>query len=192
MAGAAIAQGIGGLIKLGTGIAQHREGKTLLKRIGEEQVPQELIENQQIAKRRAGEGLPSDQYNQAMKNIQRQQLMALRGAHDRRGGIGALSGIQQGTNDATLNLDVADANKKLENERYAMGYNEKVGQFKHNIWDRKYNYAQQLKGTGGMNLTSGADQIGAGLGYGAMALGGGKTRTGSTPFTMGYDEFQRD
>ena len=196
MAGAAAAEAIGGLVNLGVGIAQRKEGKKLLKGLGEEQVPQEFIENQRLAKARAGEGLPSDQYNQAMRNIQRQQLMALRGGHDRRGGLGILPQIQQGTNDATLNLDVANANKKLENERYSMGINSQVGQFKNNIFRRKQDYAMQLKGTGGMNAVAGADKIGAGIGYGIsgglFGGGGGRTSTSTPNFTMSQDEFQRD
>lgn len=171
-----IAQGVSGIISGIAGISQKREGNRLLKRAGEEQVPTELIQNQRLAQQRAGEGLPSDQYNQAMRNIQRQQLMALRGAHDRRGGLGALTGIQQQSNDALLNLDVADANKKLENERFAMGVNNQVGNFKHNIWERKYNYAQGLRGYGNQNLIGGLDKLaaaGGSLAYGLQGSGGG-------------------
>jgi len=189
-----IAQGAGALIQGISGLLQKREGNRLLKRAGEEKVPTELIENQRLSKQMAGEGLPSDQYNQAMRNIQRQQLMALRGAHDRRGGLGALSGIQQQSNDALLNLDVADANKKLENQRFAMGVNNQVGNFKHGIWERKYNYAQGLRGYGNQNIVGGLDKLvaaGGSIAYGG-GLNGGSRKGQAAPFSMTEEDFQRD
>ena len=85
-----IAQGLGALINTGIGIAQRSKGKKLLKQIGEAPdmpIPNEVLQNQKMAQLRANTGLPSEQYNNAMKNLQRNQMIALRGAQDRRGGL---------------------------------------------------------------------------------------------------------
>lgn len=172
---------VGGAIGLVSGISQKSKAKKLLSGLQypTEQLPQEVVANQRLAQQRAAEGLPSEQYNQAMRNIQRQQLMALRGAHDRRGGLGILPGIQQGTNDATLNLDVANANARLGNERQLMNVNNQVANWKSQLfnanvrdkYNRDYNYAMGLKGMGNQNIVGGLDSLAAG-GIGLLTSGG--------------------
>lgn len=192
---AGIAQGVGGLIKLISGAKQKKEGKGILKNIGEEVVPQDILDNQVMAKQRANQGLPSQQYANAMKNIQRQQLMALRGAGDRRGGLAAISTLNQSGNDAMLNLDAADAEQKIANERQLMQVNNQVGGWKNKIWERKYNYGMDLLGAGNQNQSGAFDDLGAGLGtalYGGAAdglFGGKKTPTYSSVGVQGGDTY---
>jgi cell division septum initiation protein DivIVA len=169
------AQLIGGAIKYFSGKKQHKEGKKLLNSLQypEEQIPQEVIENQNLAKQAAATGMPSEQYANAMKNIQRQQLTALRGARDRRGGLSALSGIVGSTNDATLNLDATDARMQQQNQRTLYGINNQVAGWKDKVWDnnvrQKYlgnrEYALGLMGAGNQNKAAGIDSGVAGLGY---------------------------
>jgi len=171
-----------GLISGITGLIQKGKANKMLKKLQypTESMPNEIIQNQRLAQTRAAEGLPSEQYNQAMKNIQRQQLMALRGAHDRRGGLGSLSAIQQGTNDSTLNLDVANAQQRLANEGQLMNVNNQVAGWKSRLfnsnvrdkYNRDYNYAMGLLGMGNQNLVGGIDKISAG-GLGLLSGGGG-------------------
>lgn len=193
----AAANAVGGLISTGVGLFQKHKGNKLLNGLQypTESLPKEFTENQDMARRRAAEGLPSDQYSQAMRNIQRQQLMALRGAHDRRGGLGALAGIQQGTNDATLNLDVANAQQKIANEQQYMNVNNQVAGQKRDLFDRNvrqkydrdYNYGMGLLGMGNTNVVSGVDRLasaGIGLaagGYGRSNSGGGSNYTVGAP-----------
>lgn len=170
-------QQIGGIIKTIIGAGQKRQGKKLLNSLEYpiEQIPQEEIENQKLAKQQAATGLPSEQYANAMKNIQRQQLMALHGAHDRRGGLGSIAGIQQGTNDATLNLDTADARQKILNQNQLMSVNNRLAGWKDRVWQnnikdkytRDYGYAMGLIGAGNQNALSGVDQT-----FGAQATAG--------------------
>lgn len=173
----------GGILGAGVGLFQKASAKKWLKNnpYPIEQMPSEITENQNLARQEAATGLPPEQYAKAMKDIQRQQLMALRGAQDRRGGLGSISAIQQGTNDATLNLNVADANAKLSNERNLMGVNNQVAGwkdklFQQNVMDkynRDYNYRMGEQGAGNQNLTGGADKILAGLFGGNFGGGGG-------------------
>lgn len=186
----AVAQGISGLIGLGVGALQRHAGKKYLKKLGEqplEKMPSDITENKNLATKMALTGLPSEQYQQAMQNIQRQQLTALKGANDRRFGLGLVGALQQGTNDATLNLDVQNANARMANQRQLLSVNNQVAGWKDklyqnnelNPWMRKYQYGQQLLGAGNQNLTGGLDKLFAGglsAASGGLFGGGGTTK----------------
>lgn len=162
---------VGGLIKGLTGGKQKREGKQVLAdadKLGafNEQVPSEITSA-------AATGLPSEQYDQAMQNIQQQQLQAIRGAHDRRGGLGLISGIQQGTNSATLGLDVKNAEAKQANQFRLASWKDKVWQ--NNVkgkYNQQYNYGMGLLGAGNQNVSGGIDQAIGSLGMGAAGFYG--------------------
>lgn len=169
-----------GLLTGIVGFGQRKSGKKILK--GLEQptynIPNEVLQNQKMAQQAAAEGLPSQQYNNAMKNIQRTQAALLSGATDRRSALMALPRIQQQMNDATMNLDTADANARMQNQRTLYGINNTVGQYRDkafqinqmNPYERKYQYGMGLLGAGNQNIMAGADRFIAG---GGQLLGGG-------------------
>lgn len=167
------AQLLGGLVSGLIGAGQKRKGRNLLKQIGdgpEYTIPDEITNA-------AATGLPSEQYNQAMKNIQRQQMFALSKAQDRRGGLAALGGIQQTANDASLNLDVANAQARQQNQRVLAGYRDKAFDWnKKRPYEQKYNYGMSLLGSGNQNVANGIDQGISGAGYIASSLFGGNAR----------------
>lgn len=196
-----IASGIGGIVSGIFGGGQKKEGKKLLKEIGEspnESIPTEVLQNQKMAQARANQGLPSEQYSQAMRNLQRQQVMQLRNAHTRRGGLATIAGGQQDYNNGLLNLDVTNANAKMQNERALYGVNNTVGNWRDkvwqnnvkDVWNRKYQMANSLLGKGNQNVSKGIDSVasaGIGLlsggssGYGGNAWGGGRITPSNTP-----------
>lgn len=138
----AASQSIGGLFNMGIGLAQRAEGKKMLKRLGEaptEYIPNEVLQNQNMAQLRANTGLPSEQYNQAMKNLQRNQLIALRGGQDRKAGLSLVGSGQQMMDDATLRLDTANANARMQNEKTLYGINNQVGGWKDKVWQNNVN-----------------------------------------------------
>lgn len=133
-------------------------------------IPREELENQQIAKNQALQGLPSQQYNQAMQNIQRQQQAALAGGQDRRSGLGLVGATQQNADDATGRLDVENANARLQNQSKLFGINNQVAGYRTQEWNqneenrqRNYNYSQQLLGAGNENITGAIDSGLAGI-----------------------------
>jgi hypothetical protein len=134
-----------------------------------------------------------------MKDIQRQQMMAIRAAQDRRAGVGSIAPIQQTTNDANLDLNVADAQMKLANERNLMAIRNQVAGWKNRIkenkFNRDYNYGMSLKGAGNQNISSGIDQGVAGIGsavaggaFNGQGGGGSRRRAsaGQTTYYNGY------
>lgn len=186
----------GGLIKGLVGGHQKREGKRLLNSLQypTEGLPSEITQNQVAAQQQAATGLPSEQYANAMKNIQRQQLFALKSAHDRRGGLGAIAGIQQGTNDATLNLDAKDAQMRLANQQNLQNVNNQVAGWKSRLfnynvrdkYNRDYQYGQNLVGYGNQNQFAGLDQGIAGIGQIGIGLFGKGKSNNNNDFS-GYN-----
>lgn len=174
-----IVGGAGALVKGLVGGKQKREGKNILNGLEypTEEIPKEQIENTNLLKQQAATGLPSEQYQNAMKNIQRQQLLAIRSAHDRRGGLGVIPTIQQTTNDATLNLDTADAKQKIANTNSLIQGNNRLSSWKDKVWqnnvmgkyNQKYNYGMSLLGQGNQNVSNGLDQA---IGTAGMVGGG--------------------
>jgi len=194
----AIASAGGALLNFGVGVAQRAKGKKLLRQAGEApdmSIPNEVLQNQKMAQLAANTGLPQEQYNNAMKNLQRNQLMALRGGQDRRAGLSLLAGSQQMMDDGTLKLDVADANARNQNQRTLIGVNNQVGNWKNKVWQnnvgdkwaRKYQYAMSLLGSGNQNATTGVNQlVGAGALYGGMGGFDGGAGGGGGAELTGY------
>src|SRR6478736_3070243 len=132
------AQAAGGIISGITGLSQKRKAKKLLNSLGDQplyNIPNEVLQNQKMAQLSASEGLPSQQYNNAMKNIQRSQANALSGAIDRRSALMALPKLQQQANDAYGKLEVADANARMNNKRQLYGINSQVAGYRDKAFD---------------------------------------------------------
>jgi hypothetical protein len=179
-----IANAASGLISGITGIFQKHKANKLLASLQRPQyvIPNEVLQNQKQAELNARQGLPSEQYNQGMQNIARQQNSALQRATDRRGGLLAVAGTQQAGNDATLNLDVANANARLKNQNTLYGVNNQVAGYRDKAfqinqmqpYQQNYNYAMGLLGAGNQNLVGGIDKLASG-GLMAANRGGGSS-----------------
>lgn len=173
---------LGGAIKGLVGSGQKKQGNQILNGLTypDEQMPDEINQNKIAAQQQAATGLPSEQYQNAMKNIQQQQLLSIQSAQNRRGGLGAISGIQQGTNDATLNLNAKDAQMKLANQQNLQNVNNQVAGWKSRLfnsnvrdkYNQQYSYGMGLLGAGNQNLYAGVDQGVAGAGRFASGLFG--------------------
>ena len=184
-----IAQGVGGLISGISGLIQSGKANKMLKKLQypTEQMPKEYEQNLRDAEVMAATGMPSEQYNQAMRNIQRQQLTALR-----YGSANYLPQILQGTNDATLGLDAQDAAMKLQNQKGLIGIRGQLGDVKRDLFDKNvrgkynqdWNYAMSLKGAGNQNLVGGIDK----LATGGLMMFGGYGGAGRGGRNGGYDE----
>lgn len=193
----AIIGGVVGVLGTGYGIyssaRQKKKAKDELTRLNDEQpiesVPKEILQSQDIANLRAKTGLPSEQYVMGQKAIQRQFARTLKAANDRRMGLNVLSSIDDNAQRAQGNLDVANAQARLQNEKVLMDVNNQVGNFKKGIydrnvrqvWNRDFDYNMGLLGSGNQNLQN---SIASGLnlaGSLASSLGkGGNTNSNSS------------
>lgn len=166
----------GGVYKYVKGRQQAKQGNKLLNA----QVPNYNIPGEVSSA--AAQGLPSEQYAQAQRNIQRQQIISIAGARDRRGGLGAIATTQQATNDADLNLDTRNAQARMNNQRILAGYRDKQWAINSKQpYDRNYNYGMNLLGAGNMNQASGFDQSIAGIGKAVSMIPRTTPTTGNTP-----------
>lgn len=185
--GQGVANIAGGLLSGVTGFFQRKKAKKELAKLQrpEYSIPNEVLQNQKMAQLAASEGLPSQQYNNAMKNIQRSQTNALSGAIDRRSALMALPRLQQQANDAYGKLDAADANARMSNQRQLYGINSQVAGYR----DKEFNinkmqpyqdnlsYYRSLLGAGNQNLVAGIDKAASGAGLLLGGIGGGKKKS---------------
>lgn len=180
-AGAAV---VGAGVSIYKGVKQKQQAKQLERDNSRptENVPNEVYANQQLAQNMSLQGLPSEQYEQAKKNIQRQQAAAVASAQDRRSGVANIGAIQQGTNDAYGQLDAQNAAARHQNQLGLIGVNNTTAQWKDRVFDwnekQKYiqnqNYAMGLLGAGNQNIYGGVDKLlgGAFQAYGSGAFNG--------------------
>lgn len=182
---------IGAVVAVGTatyGIAeganQKRRARHQLEALDKskpvETIPEEVLRNQELANLRAKTGLPSEQYNLAMKNIQRQQMRTLRGAADRKMGLSLLPSVDDNALRATERLDAENAGARRQNEKVLMDSNNQIASWKKGIydrnvrepWNRSYEYNMALKGQGNQNISNSIVSGINALGSLGTALGG--------------------
>lgn len=128
------AQVAGAALKLPLAIYQLVKANQLKRNRPEYDIPDEVMQNQNIAKTMALEGLPAAQYNRAQANIDRNTAFGARTLGSRRAGIAGLSALEQGANDAYANLDAADAAARRQNQGVLMGQNQNVAQYRDKQW----------------------------------------------------------
>jgi hypothetical protein len=161
------------------GLAQGLKGSKLAKKNIRPtyEIPQEFQQNLAIAENMGRVGLPQQQYTQGLQNIQRGQTAGLRQL-GRMGRGGSVAGLARAGMDATLGLDVADANARMRNQQSAMGYRSLMGQqqLAKQQYDKFAKYeeeaaaAEALKGAGRQNVMGGLSDL-ANIGMTAMAYG---------------------
>lgn len=163
--GTAIGAAAGAIIGGVAGFIQKRKAKKALEAAKFNAVPKDVLETQAMARQMAKEGMPSEQYKMAERNIQRNQNAAMQAAQDRRGGLMKVGQVQQATNDATLALDAESARQKRANIQYLGQVNNVVGAYRQKRGERDWDYAMGLLGAANQNLSNAADQGASALGY---------------------------
>ena len=173
---AAIPSVIKGIQGISQGIKGRKMAKANIR--PEYQIPKEFQQNLAIAENMGRVGLPQQQYNQGLQNIQRSQTAGLRQI-GRMGRGGNVAGLARAGMDATVNLDVQDANARMRNQQTAMGYRGQMGQQKlaKQQWDKFAKYqedaaaAEGLMGAGRQNVMGGLTDL-ANVGLMGMSEGG--------------------
>lgn len=187
---------VGALIKAVTGAKQLKEGRKIMRNTVRPTmaVPAEIQQNQNLASTMAATGMPSEQYNTAIKNIQQQQVAAMMSSNDRRGGLMSIPLIQEASDNALGSLDAKSAEMRVDNQGRLIQANQDLADWKQKAWDwndkgkydQDYGYAMQLLGAGGTNVTGGLDQGAGGIAQLLAGLmGGGSRRSGATGSGVG-------
>jgi len=156
------------LIQTGFGLSQYFKGKKAAADLvrPEYEIPPEIAQNMSAAQLQALEGLPAEQKQQYVENIQRGTQQAMGSLTDRGLGVAGAAGIFQQQSDAYRNLLGMDvqarqqAQGNLADARLTMaGYREKQQQINEfQPYQQDYLAAQAQMGAGMQNI---------GLGFGA-------------------------
>ena len=189
----AVGVGVGSAVIKGVaGAKQKKEGRALLSSSPR---PDYVIPNE--VTQTAKEGLPSQQYDAAMKNIQAKQAQLVGAGQDRRSGLSTLARLQGMSNNATLNLNVEDAKMRRQNQQRLTGYQDKAW-----AWNKqgKYNedigYGMSLLGAGNANTIGALDSAGAAVGtaayMGAFKGKGSTTQKYFQPLATNYPRVGQD
>lgn len=187
----AIGAGVGAL----AGVASSMYGASQMRKAAElakenqrptEVVPDSINQNAKLLEVYANNGMPAEQYNQAKQNIARNQNATIQASSDNRGGLMVLPQVQQQSNDAVLNLDVANATARRQAQQQQIQQNNVLGTWQDKVWgwNKQQKYLEQaaaaraMLGAGQANLWSGIDRtVGSGLKL-AGTIGGGSGKIG--------------
>ena len=157
-------------------LSQNAKANALQKQLKTpvDSIPLEFFQNREIARQMAQIGLPSQQYNNSINNINSNQAAALATAQNSNNPAGVIQGVVGQTNRAKANLDAEDAQARENNQRYFIQENSQLGHRKDqqeqaNVFDpytRDFNLMQAYRGAGQQNLNTAAGQAGQlGLAY---------------------------
>jgi hypothetical protein len=171
-----ISNGIGaglGLFGLFHGNRQYKKGLSMFENtpFPEYDIPQEVSANQAIAARLAMSGLPDEQIQAAMNNIQRNQTFGLNALQSRGGTVGAVNSLVGTSNTAELNLEGQDAAAREANQRQLMEANSMMAQYRDKAYQvnklqrylMRMGMASSLMQMGNQGFNQGLNQIGISL-----------------------------
>lgn len=161
----AVIAGANALYGIGKGISQNAKANSIDKNNPRPtyQIPQEYIDNVNMAKQMARVGLPQQQYNNQVNAIARNQASGLQTlGRSANPGSGVASVVRAG-NDANNMLNAQDAAARQQNQRFLIGQNsvlgsQKLAQQQYNKFDRyteNFNRAQGLRGAANANIQNG-------------------------------------
>lgn len=185
-AGVAVA---GGIYSIGKGISQNSQASKIeaANQRPTYQIPDEFKQNQVMAAHMAQTGMPQQQYDNSLNNINRNQAGGLY-AMGRNANMGSLTSLVRAGNDATNNLDANDAAQRQNNQRYSieqngiMGNQELAAQ-QYNKFDKyteNFNKAQALRGAASDNINNGVNSAsGMAMGLASTYKVGAKTDPGA-------------
>lgn len=164
-----IASGIVGGLESGYGLYQSIQGNKLAadnKRPTYE-IPPEIQQNLNQSQQMALEGLPDQQKQQYINNIQRSQDFGLQQLSSRKAGLAGLGGVVQSGDDSYNNLLTQDANARQKNQQGLLnarstmaGYKDKAFQLNQlDPYHDKAAAARALQGAGLQNINTGLSSI---------------------------------
>lgn len=144
-----------------------------------DQIPQEFYQNRELARQMAEIGMPSQQYNNNVNNINQNQATAISAAQKTNNPSSAIAAITRQSNQAKGKLDAEDAQARQNNQRYFIQENSQLGKRKDeqeqaNVFDpytRDFNQMQAYRGSAQTGLNN---LLNSGLSY-ASTLSANKT-----------------
>ena len=153
-------------------------------------VGSEYYQNQALAQRAAQSGMPAQQYNNQMNQINQGQANGMAGLQGRGSAVGGIGALTARTDQAGANLNAQDATMRMNNLKGLMQANATIGQQKQSAfdWNQKQQYsnnaaaARNYQGAGMQNMMNSAQDIGKLGVLGQLGYWGGNVHSqGLTP-----------
>jgi hypothetical protein len=186
----AIAAGAGAAAKGISGASQVRRGKRALREAEKlnpgYQIPKEFEENLAKSENMARTGLPSQEYNLATTNIQRETQAGLRQLGRMSNPFAGIAGLARSQSDSLGRLDAANAQARRQNMLQAMGARRELAgqklaaqQYQQQRYFDAVNQSNALIGAGRQNVSGAFNAVGnIGLGLIGASQGGGQQTMG--------------
>lgn len=153
------------------GLHQYLEGKKIAKGNNRPtyEIPPEIAQNLSQAQQQALQGLPEEQKQQYISNLQRSSAYGLSQLGSRKAGLSGIAAINQNQNDAYGNLLAQDSAARMQNQQQLYGQRQNMADYKtqafqFNKVDPYYETlarSEALKGAGIQNIGN-SFQIAAG------------------------------
>ena len=94
------------------------------------EIPDEINQNLTQAQQQALQGLPEEQKQQYLSNLQRGSAQALASSQSRRGGIAVVAALNQNHNDAYGNMLAMDSQARSQNQNALYGARQTMADYK--------------------------------------------------------------
>lgn len=180
-------QSISGLFQIG-------RGKRLAKQnpFVNEAVNENIVRNVAEAENMARQGMPSQQYNDQLQSIQKNQAGGVRLLNRSTNPSAGVASLVRAGNEATGTLNANNAQQRIANQRFAIGQRGILANEQNRVWDwnKRQRYLQnaqaaaQTLNAGRQNLFGGLQslaQIGMMGGGSGSQSGGGSSGMSSSP-----------
>lgn len=164
------------------GLHQYYKGKKMRKNNKRPtyEIPEEVKQNLSQAQNMALQGLPEEQKQQYLSNLQRGSAQALSSSSSRGGGLAGIANINQQQNDAYGNMLSMDSQARFQNQGVLMGQRQNMADYrdqafqvnKMNPYYEKEAEALAMQGAGQQNIGN-SFQIAQGKGSSGMGGAGG-------------------
>ena len=180
-----------GAVQLAYGLYQQKKNKRPTY-----EIPEEISKNLNQAQQQALQGMPEEQKQQYLANLQRSSAYALGQSNSRKGGLQGLSAINQNQNDAYANMLGMDAQARMANQDKLMGARQTMADYrdqafqinKSNPYYEKTAQNNAMIGAGMQNMSQGFQQGNSGGSGGYEGAGKQQSVSSGNQFdTQGFD-----
>lgn len=157
--------------QVAAGLGQTIYGMSQAKNLAENRpiykIPEEIYKNMSQAERLAYEGLPEEQRQEFIQELDRQMSLSISASSDRKAGIGAIASTAQRANDATMKLLSVDTQQRMANIRNVFNMRNKMAQYEEKAFNINFlqpyqqdmQAAQQFQAAGLQNIFNATQNV---------------------------------
>jgi hypothetical protein len=148
------------------------------------EIPPEIAQNLSQAQHDALQGMPEEQKQQYLSNLQRSNAYALSQSNSRKGGLAGISSLNESNNGALGNLASMDAGARMQNQDKLYGARQTMADYRDQAFqiNKSNPYYEQTAQNSAM-IGAGMQNMSQGFQQGNTGGGGdyGKSMEGNTP-----------